>query len=517
MLTFTRMPPGAVPNAEGRTGIGPEVRPALGSVWDGTGLARKAGPGVRRWTRDAAGTGPSAGRRILQLLTVIVVLIVACLAQIGMATGREAVLLDVNGAIGPATTDYLRRGFRAASNRDAALVILRMDTPGGLDTATREIVRDILASPLPIVAYVGPSGARAASAGTYILYASHLAGMAPGTNLGAATPVQLGAGRQPLGSRSRDGGGDDQGDATDAPTEAHAAKAVNDAVAYIRGLAELRGRNADWAERAVRRAASLSAKAALEQGVIEILAADPQDLLQQADGHVVRLGQENTKLETAGLGIVAIEPDWRERFLATITNPNIAYILMLIGIYGVLFELAAAPGTVLPGVIGVICLLVGLFALNLLPISYAGAGLVALGIALMMAEAFAPSVVLGTGGIAAFVIGSLLMFDTGTPGFSLSWPVVATATAATAALLLVVLAAAIRAHRRRVVTGEAALLGSPGEVLTWDDQEGHVRVHGERWQARAAAQLAPGQRIRVVARDRLVLVVEPEADRPLRE
>ena len=460
--------------------------------------------------------GSSAARRGLRPLAFIVVLLVACLAQMRTTLAREAVLLDVNGAIGPATTAYLRRAFRAASDREAALVILRMDTPGGLDAATREIVRDILASPLPIIAYVGPGGARAASAGTYILYASHLAGMAPGTNLGAATPVQLGAGRQPLGGRPRDGGGDDEGDGTDAPTDAHAAKAVNDAVAYIRGLAELRGRNADWAERAVRRAASLPAKAALEQRVIDIVAADLQDLLRQADGRVVRLEHGDMRLETAGLGILPIEADWRERFLATITDPNIAYILMLIGIYGVLFELAAAPGTVLPGVAGAICLLVGLYALHLLPISYAGAGLVALGIALMVGEAFAPSVVLGIGGIAAFALGSLLMFDTGTPGFSLSWPVVATATAATAALLLVVLAAAVRAHRLRVVTGEGALLGSPGEVLTWDGQEGHVRVHGERWQARAAGQLAPGQRVRVVARDRLVLAVEPEADRPPR-
>jgi membrane-bound serine protease (ClpP class) len=328
--------------------------------------------------------------------------------------------------------------------------------------------------------------------------------------------VQLGAGRQPLGGRPRDDGGDDKGDAADAPTEAHTAKVVNDAVAYIRGLAELRGRNADWAERAVRRAASLPAKEALEQRVIEIMAADPQDLLRQADGRVVRLEHGEMRLETAGLGILPIEADWRERFLATITDPNIAYILMLIGIYGVLFELAAAPGTVLPGVAGAICLLVGLYALHLLPISYAGAGLVALGIALMVGEAFAPSAVLGTGGIAAFVIGSLLMFDTGAPGFSLSWPVVATATAATAALLLVVLAAAVRAHRLRVVTGEGALLGSPGEVLAWEGQEGQVRVRGERWRARAAARLAPGQRIRVVARDRLVLAVEPEADRPPR-
>ncbi|MDQ4060189.1 MAG: nodulation protein NfeD [Pseudomonadota bacterium] len=423
---------------------------------------------------------------------------------------RHAILLDVRGAIGPATTEYLRQGFGAAAERNAALVILRMDTPGGLDSAMRDIVRDILASPIPVVTYVSPSGARAASAGTYILYASHLAAMAPGTNLGAATPVQLGGG-QPFGGGSEDG----KTDGKKAPADARTAKAVNDAVAYIRGLAEIHGRNAEWAERAVREAASLSASTALEQHVIEVIASDLQDLLAKANGRIVRLGQQQVRLDTAGLSVTAVEPDWRARLLATITDPNIAYLLLLVGIYGILFEVMS-PGTIFSGVIGAVCLLVGLFALNLLPINYAGIGLLALGIALMAAEALVPSFgVLGIGGAVAFAIGSLLMFDGNVPGFTLSLPVVLTATAASAALLLLAFAAALRSHRRAVATGDAGLLGRSGEVLRWSGEQGEIRVHGERWHARAAVPLLPGQQVRVVAREGLTLVVEPVPDQPI--
>ncbi|HEX2135463.1 MAG TPA: nodulation protein NfeD [Microvirga sp.] len=433
-------------------------------------------------------------------------------AQDTASSSRQAILLDVRSTIGPATTEYLRQGFSAAAERNAALVILRMDTPGGLDSAMRDIIRDILASPIPVVTYVSPSGARAASAGTYILYASHLAAMAPGTNLGAATPVQLGGGR-PFG-----GGSDPEEGKTDgkkAPADPRMAKALNDAVAYIRGLAEIHGRNADWAERAVREAASLSASTALEQRVIEVIASDLEDLTAKAHGRVVRLGQQQVRLDTAGLSVTAVEPDWRARLLATITDPNIAYILLLVGIYGIIFEFMS-PGTIFSGVIGAVCLLVGLFALNLLPINYAGISLIVLGIALMTAEAFAPSFgVLGIGGAVAFAVGSLFMFDGDVPGFTLSLPVVLTATAASAALLVLVFAAALRSHRRAVVTGNAALLGATGEVLRWSGDRGEVRVHGERWQARAAASLLPGQRVRVVARERLKLVVEPVPDQPM--
>ena len=453
------------------------------------------------------------------------IVIVLLVASIGLAwaslaarvsaqatgTAREAVVLDIDGAIGPATTLYLRQGFAAAVRRNAAVIVLQMNTPGGLDSAMRDIIGDILASPIPVIAYVHPSGARAASAGTYILYASQLAAMTPGTHLGAATPVQLGGGRQPLGGGSGSDRDKDSGKDGGAPADAATAKTVNDAVAYIRGLAELQGRNIEWAERAVRQAATLTATAALEQGVIEIIAPDIRDLLNQADGRIVKLQGGAVRLETAGLQINPIEPNWRAQLLAVITNPNVAYILLLIGFYGILFEFFN-PGTIASGVIGGIALLTALFALNLMPINFAGLALIGLGVALMVAEAFTPSFgILGIGGAAALALGSLFLFED-VPGFTISLPVILTATVASALIVIVGLAAALRAHRRRVVTGEPALLGSHGQVLEWSDGRGQVLVHGERWQAHAAAALAAGQRVRVTARDGLDLLVEPDAE-----
>ncbi|WP_137391797.1 NfeD family protein [Rhodoligotrophos defluvii] len=422
------------------------------------------------------------------------------------AAGRTAILLDVKGAIGPATTDYIAQGLATAADRNAAVVILRMDTPGGLASAMRDIIRDILASPVPVVVYVAPGGARAASAGTYILYASHLAAMAPGTNLGAATPVQLGGG-QPFGRGEEDGEGEK---GTGDPSTA---KAVNDAVAFIRGLAELNDRNADWAEQAVREAASLPASAALDQGVIEIIATDLDDLLAKADGRTVRVSGNDVTLRTADLSIAAMEPGWRTRLLGIITNPNIAYILLLVGMYGIIFEFVSG-GAIFPGVIGGISLILGLFALNLLPINYAGVALILLGVALMVAEVFAPSFgVLGIGGVTAFAIGSFFLFDE-VPGFQLSPAVVVTASLLSAILLVIVLAAAVRAHRRQVVSGSAAIIGAKGEVRAWSHASGLVHIAGEQWQARASKPLSPGQKIRVTGRDGLTLIVEPEGPTP---
>lgn len=445
----------------------------------------------------------------LMLLSAVLVGAVATSGQAQAGAQREAIVLELDGAIGPAVADYVRRGIGMAAQRNAALVILRMDTPGGLDAAMRDIVREILASPVPVATFVGPNGARAASAGTFILYASHLAVMAPSTNVGAATPVQIG-GESPARTP-----GPNDGDATGkggqkSATDPRNNKAVNDAAGYIRGLAELRGRSAEWAESAVRKAASLTASAALERGVIDFIAEDISRLLAKAHGREVRLGQSLARLDTAGLKVLPVEPGWRTRLLATITNPSIAYILLLVGVYGLIVEFAN-PGAILPGVVGGISLIVGLFALNFLPVNYAGLALIALGMGLMAAEAFVPSFgVLGMGGAVAFAGGSLFLFDTDVPGLTLHWPVVLIATGVSTALLVLGLAVGLRAQRRRVVTGDAGLIGTIGEVLSWSDHGGQVHVHGERWRARAASPLQPGQRVRVAGRERLTLFVEPE-------
>jgi membrane-bound serine protease (ClpP class) len=427
----------------------------------------------------------------------------------GVAAPPQAVVLQIDGAIGPAVADYVVRELRGVRQAETRLFVLRMNTPGGLDTSMREIVRAILSSPVPVATYVAPSGARAASAGTYITYASAIAAMAPGTNLGAATPIRLGApglpGRapqQPAGQKEKGGEGTE-------PTDAETRKAVNDAVAYIRGLAELNGRNADWAAEAVRTAVSLPASEALKLHVIDVIADDVPDLLRQIDGRVVKVAGKSERLATAGLEVVTAAPDWRTELLAVITDPNVAFLLMLLGVYGLIFEFLN-PGAVAPGLVGGISLLVALYALNLLPINYAGAALVLLGIGLMVAEAHIGSFgVIGVAGIVAFVIGAIMMFPSGAPGFTLSLSVVAAATIMTAALFLLVLTMLLRSRRRPVVTGKEGLLGAEGETVAWNGDEGRVRVNGEIWRARAQRPLEAGARIKVIDREGLVLVVEP--------
>ena len=416
----------------------------------------------------------------------------------------KALVLDIDGPIGPATSDYVDRGLAHAREQGARAIILRMDTPGGLDNAMRDIIKHIMASPIPVIAYVAPSGARAASAGTYIMYASHVAAMAPGTNLGAATPVQLGG----TGSPDKDQGTNG--------TLKH--KMVNDAVAYIRGLAKLRGRNIEWAEKAVREAASLPADEALKKHVVDLKADDLRDLLNKVDGRKVDVQGQTRTLHTAQLALVTFKPDWRTRLLGVITDPNVAYILMLIGIYGLVFEFSN-PGAIVPGTVGAICLLLALFAFQALPINYAGLGLLLLGLALMVAEAFAPSFgALGIGGIAAFAIGSVILIDTDAPGFGISPALIGTFTLLSAGLFILLLGVVFRSRHRPVVSGEEELIGALGVALEDFDTNGSVRVHSERWNALASAPIKNGQKVTVTGREGLTLTVapstQPREDKP---
>ena len=437
-----------------------------------------------------------------------------CAAQ-AASTGREALVIDIDGAIGPATSAYVTDAIAEAEARQARVLVLRMDTPGGLDTSMRAIVKAIIGSTVPVVGYVAPSGARAASAGTYILYACHVAAMAPGTNLGAATPIQIG-GLPGAGAGAPEKGksaGKSTGDGEPASSgDAETDKLVNDATAYIRSLAQLRGRNADWAAKAVRQAASLPAAEALKLGVVDLLAPNLDDLLAKLNGRTVQTAAGKVVLRTDGLTQVDLAPDWHVRLLSIISNPNVAYILMLVGIYGLIYEFSN-PGTVLPGVAGVVSLVLALYAFQLLPVNYAGVALMLLGLALMIAEAFVPSFgALGVGGLVSFVVGSLILLDTDAPGYGLSIPLILTFAAASALLLIFVVGMVIRARRRPVVSGAEELLDAKGLAISGFPGPGSVRLRGEVWSARTDVPIAAGQRVKVIGRDGLVLLVVPTTD-----
>lgn len=440
-----------------------------------------------------------------RLLIAVLLMLLAALWMRGPSanTMNGAVIqLSIEEAIGPATEDYIERALAGAAREGATLVVIRMDTPGGLDTAMRNIIKRITNSAIPVATYVAPSGARAASAGTYILYASHIAAMAPGTNLGAATPVQI----SPTSADDRDKN-DKSG--TNRPQGTMQRKLLNDAVAYIQGLAQLHGRNQEWAEQAVREAASLPADEALRMKVIDVVATDMADLLQQIDGREVKvLGIQQT-LHTAGLPIRQMDQDWRSRLLSVITNPNVAYILMLIGIYGLIFEFSS-PGSIVPGTVGAIALILALYAFQLLPINYAGIGLILLGVALMVAEAFSPSFgVLGIGGVISFAIGSVILMDTESAGFGIDISVIVTSTLFSALLFILVIGMAFRARQRPVVSGQEELLGGKAVVLGDFDRKGKVLIHSETWTAISDTPLHQGQEVRVTGIEGLILTVKP--------
>lgn len=429
-------------------------------------------------------------------------------------------IVPVKGPIGPAVSDYLSREIQQAQVNDVSLVVLKMDTPGGLDSAMRDIIHSITTSTVPIATWVGPSGARAASAGTYILLASHVAAMAEATNLGAATPVSLGGSAKPPSandnadtSSSDETENDSSENSQQVPTKtAMEKKVINDAKAYIKGLAKLHGRNAQWAEKAVSEAASLDAIEALELNVIDYVVNTPQELVAAIDGITLTVNNQSMTLSLSSSTFEERIPDWRAKMLAVITNPNVAYILMLIGIYGLLLEFYN-PGIGLPGVLGGICLLLAMYALQMMPVSYAGLALLLLGIALMIAEAFNPSFgILGLGGVAAFVLGSIFLMDSDLPSFQIAIPLILGVALFSAALIIITLGMLMKVRKRQVTTGLETYPGKTAIVSEdFIEGRGRVQLDGALWHAQANSELKHGDKVTIESIKGLTLTVSPSA------
>jgi membrane-bound serine protease (ClpP class) len=450
-------------------------------------------------------------------LLIAVVLLCALAVPLDRGLGQTrgnppVVLIDIKGAIGFVSSEQLTKSLEHATAKGAPAVVVRLDTPGGLLTSTREMIHAILASRIPVIMYVAPNGSRAASAGTYLMYAAHVAAMAPGTHMGAATPISLSPPGMPGSPPTKPKPESDKKSDQD-PATASGRKSVNDAVAYIRSLAELRGRNADWGEKAVREAATLTASAALKEQAIDLIANSVDEVLSQADGRRVKTTAGEVRLDLKGRSVIELEPDWKMRLMRTITDPNVALILLMIGIYGILFEFWS-PGAIAPGAIGGISLIIALTALAVLPVNFGGLALLLLGIALMVAEAFSPGFgIAGLGGIAAFAIGALFLFDPSQSDIpiAVSWQLVAGLTVLSALFFAGILGFAIKARHRPVRTGAEQMIGSTGEVVSWAVSKGRVRVDGELWEAQSTQSLSKGQKVRVIERKGLTLTVEADA------
>jgi len=467
-----------------------------------------AGLSLKRLSRVLSGTLIDAGERAggLRVVAFIAFLIASLLPNLQATAASKVAVIDIEGPIGPATSSHIKRSFEDVRAQGIDVVVLRLDTPGGLVTSMRAVIKEILASPVPVIGFVGPSGARAASAGTYMLYATHIAAMAPGTNLGAATPIRLG---DPDADSDSDAesGGDEEGE-----TPSIEDKIVNDAVAYIKSLAELRGRNADWAERAVREAASLPAGDALKLGVIDLIANDLPQLLAKLNGREVVIQDETQTLDMTSREIIELLPNWHTRFLAIITDPTVAYVLLLIAISGILIEVSM-PGLFLPGIVGITSLLLALYAFQLLPVSLVGLGIIVLGLVLMIVELTLPSFgLIGFSGIVAFALGSIFLIDTGVPGYGVSRSLIGMLSVISSSLLMMFLIWLRRLHSLPVLSGPEEMLNAVATVISWEDDAGRVRMRGTSWAARSDTALSRGQKVRVTAIDGLTVDVEPDSE-----
>ncbi|EDZ63299.1 protein containing NfeD-like domain [Sulfurimonas gotlandica GD1] len=426
-------------------------------------------------------------KRLLFLLFLIILPL--------FSASPTVVKLEISGAIGPATSSYLKEGIASAISHDVQMILIELDTPGGLSTSMREMIQDILNSPISVATYVYPKGARAASAGTYLLYASHVAAMAPGTNLGAATPVSIMPGQKTADANSS--------------ISTLEKKAINDATAYIKSLAQLNDRNISWAIEAVKEAESLSAEDALKSGVIDLMANNTEELLAKLHGRVVKVANQNHILNTKDANIINYEANFKTRFLSIITNPNMAYIFLLIAIYGIFFELMN-PGAIFPGVLGGIAGVIALYALNIIPFNYAGLALIILGIAFMVAEVFITGFgVLGIGGVISFAFGSILLFDADTLGSSVSIPLILALTIVSLGFFVLVIRLFISSRSAKIVSGAEELVGALGEVIEVNENSYHVYCHGEAWSAKSKSKLSAGQRVEVIRLSGLTLEVKP--------